>query len=74
MVYYIFKSEDANEPFIKYGYVPADKIAAEDLESIKENAFAIVEDLPPIPNGTGSGRFFLDYNEKTEKFFWVETE
>jgi hypothetical protein len=74
MAYYIFKTEDANEDFIKYGYVSSDKIAPEDLENIKENAFAIIEALPPIPNGSATGRFFMDYNEETKTFFWVEVK
>jgi hypothetical protein len=72
MVYYIFKTEESNP--ISYGYVPSDKVSEQDREQFENSAFAILESLPPVPAGSETGRFSLDYNEETEEFFWVEQD
>jgi hypothetical protein len=69
---YIFKTEESNPT--GYGYVPGDKVSEQDREYFESSAFAILESLPPIPAGSKTGRFALDYNEDTEEFFWVEVE
>lgn len=70
MPYYVFETQN-EDGSLSYGFIPGDKVAPENLESIEGSAFAILEELPPVTAELDGKEYALAYDDATEEFSWV---